>query len=237
MSASYMGLGEQRTMFADWSDRIAAGEYPTVAPPRPSGVERNIVLTLWDWGTASNYLHDEASSDLRNPTVNANGPVYGVQSSGNSLVLLDPVKNTTSEVTIPSQAEPTGSMNMTSPYWGDENIWLSSSQPRAAAIDQYRRVWTASRIRGAKPPDFCKADSGNKFAQYFHIERSTKQVAVYDPEKGDVSEVDTCFTTDHNDFGADGKLFFGAAGAVGWVDTAVWDKLTTASDRRAGFLE
>ena len=51
MSASYMGLGEQRTMFAEWSDRIAAGEYPTVAPPRPAGVERNIVLTLWDWGT------------------------------------------------------------------------------------------------------------------------------------------------------------------------------------------
>jgi hypothetical protein len=235
MSASYMGLGDQRSMFADWSDRIAAGEYPTVAPPRPSGVERNIVLTLWDWGTDSNYLHDEASSDLRNPTVNANGPVYGVQSSGNSLVWLDPAKNATGEVTIPSKADPTGSMYAPSPYWGNENIWLSSSQPRAAALDQYGRVWTASRIRGTTPPDFCKPGSSNKFVQYFPIERAAKQVAVYDPEKREVSEIDTCFTTDHNDFGADGKLFFGAGGAVGWVDTPAWDK-THNSEQSQGWV-
>ena len=31
-------------MFADWSDRIATGEVPP-APPRPQGMERNLVLT------------------------------------------------------------------------------------------------------------------------------------------------------------------------------------------------
>jgi hypothetical protein len=231
MAASYVSMGEQRSLFADWTDRIAAGEYPKEAPPRPSGVERNLVLTLWDWGTQTNYMHDEAASDLRNPLVNPNGPVFGVMTSGNSLVWLDPVKNTASEIKIPSQAVPLGSMDMPSPYWGDENIWLAAAQPRSAAVDQVGRVWFASRNRGGdsasdggNQPDFCKAGSSNKFAQYFPMPRGTKQVAVYDPEKKEISEVDTCFTTDHNEFGADGSLYFGQNGSVGWVNTAVWDK-------------
>jgi len=56
------------------------------------------------------------------------------------------------------------------------------------------------------------------------MERGNKQVAVYDPEKKEISEIDTCFTTDHNEFGADGSLFFGQNGSVGWVNTAAWDK-------------
>ena len=34
---------------ADWTDRIAKGELPHAKPPRPQGVERNIVVTLRDW--------------------------------------------------------------------------------------------------------------------------------------------------------------------------------------------
>ena len=37
--------------FADWTDRIAQGELPKNKPPRPSGVERNIVVTSWEWAT------------------------------------------------------------------------------------------------------------------------------------------------------------------------------------------
>ena len=37
------------TYFADWTDRIAKGELPHAKPPRPQGVERNIVVTTWDW--------------------------------------------------------------------------------------------------------------------------------------------------------------------------------------------
>ena len=231
MGSAFLTLGEQRSLFADWTDRIAAGEYPKEAPPRPSGVERNIVLTLWDWGTPTNYMHDEAASDLRNPLVNPNGPVYGVMTSGNSMVWLDPLKNTAGDVKIPSKAEPLGSIEMPSPYWGNENIWLAAAQPRSAAVDQLGRVWFASRNRGGnstsdagKQPDFCKAGSNNKFAQYFPMERGSKQVTMYDPEKRDMTLIDTCFTTDHNEFGADGSLFFGQNGSVGWVNTAVWDK-------------
>src|SRR5688572_6318257 len=43
-------LGRERglAVFADWTDRIAAGELPP-APPRPQGLERNVVITVWDW--------------------------------------------------------------------------------------------------------------------------------------------------------------------------------------------
>ena len=39
-------LGKERAlpMFADWTDRIAAAKLPP-APPRPQGVERNVVIT------------------------------------------------------------------------------------------------------------------------------------------------------------------------------------------------
>ena len=63
--------------FADWTDRIAKGELPHAPPPRPQGVERNLVITEWDWGWPTAYLHDLISTDKRNPTVNANGKEYG----------------------------------------------------------------------------------------------------------------------------------------------------------------
>ena len=50
MSAGLNNFGRRRVleMFADWTDRVAAGEVPP-APPRPRGLERNIVITQWDW--------------------------------------------------------------------------------------------------------------------------------------------------------------------------------------------
>src|SRR5437762_2155926 len=42
---------------ADWTERIAKGELPHAKPPRPQGVERNIVVTTWDWLDEKHYLH------------------------------------------------------------------------------------------------------------------------------------------------------------------------------------
>src|ERR1700720_4136008 len=43
-------------LFADWTDRIEAGELPAVKPERPQGVERNVVITVWDWAGPKDYL-------------------------------------------------------------------------------------------------------------------------------------------------------------------------------------
>jgi hypothetical protein len=53
--------------FGDWTDRIAKGELPKHTPPRPQGVEHNIVITSWEWSTPDKYLHDLISSDRRKP--------------------------------------------------------------------------------------------------------------------------------------------------------------------------
>jgi hypothetical protein len=48
---------------ANWTDRIAGGELPFAKPERPQGVERNVVITQWDWGDAKSYMHDQVSTD------------------------------------------------------------------------------------------------------------------------------------------------------------------------------
>ena len=86
-------LGPERAlpMFADWTDRIAAGELPST-PPRPQGVERNLVISEWDWAHPKAYLHDEIATDKRSPTLNANGLIYGAaELSVDYLPVLDPV--------------------------------------------------------------------------------------------------------------------------------------------------
>jgi len=43
MSANFKRMGAQRKAYADWTDRVAGGAYPQ-APPRPAGLERNVVI-------------------------------------------------------------------------------------------------------------------------------------------------------------------------------------------------
>ena len=81
---SSMGRERAVAQFADWTDRIVADEVPP-QPPRPQGEERNVVLTMWDWGDGTSYVHDEVVADKRDPTVNADGPVYGVSMSDSAM--------------------------------------------------------------------------------------------------------------------------------------------------------
>ncbi len=55
-------FGRERAlqMFADWSQRIEAGEVPP-SPPRPQGVERNVVLTLWSLSNPWTYRRNASS--------------------------------------------------------------------------------------------------------------------------------------------------------------------------------
>ena len=56
---------------------------------------------MWDWADAKVYLHD-AASDKRNPTVNANGPVYGaLEESADYLSVVDPKTHTASMMKPP----------------------------------------------------------------------------------------------------------------------------------------
>src|SRR6185503_8864385 len=90
----YMGIDAALKNFADWTDRVAAGELPFAKPSRPQGVERNVVVTIWDFSTPKHYLHDGISTSQLNPRQNANGPIYGApEESTDNIPVLDPVKH------------------------------------------------------------------------------------------------------------------------------------------------
>src|SRR5437588_1930230 len=97
-------LGQKKALalFADWTDRIAAGELPSAKPQRPQGVERNVVISMWEWSTPKAYLHDEISTDKRNPRVNANGLIYGSPEESTDMVPgLNPITNETWHINHP----------------------------------------------------------------------------------------------------------------------------------------
>ena len=48
-------------------------------------------------------MHDEIATDKRNPTVNAGGPVYGVDLANDYLRVVDPNENTAARIKIPTR--------------------------------------------------------------------------------------------------------------------------------------
>ena len=234
--------------FAEWTDRIAAGELPKSRPARPTGLERNVVVTLWDWGTPTDYLHDEVATDRRNPTVNANGKIYGATEDSTDLVpVLDPVTHTTSQVRLFTRTpvKPRGMfisshdefLNQPSPTWGDKPLWGSQTTPHNPMFDHIGRVWFTSRIREANTPAFCRKGSEHPSAKLFPIEQAGRQLSVYDPKIDKLTLIDTCFTTHHLNFAEDENhtLWLSAggfrAGYVGWFNTKLFDE--TGDEQKA----
>jgi hypothetical protein len=234
MAARFQQVGHQRAlgMFADWTDRIARGELPAAAPERPQGRERNVVITMWDWADSKTYLHDEIASDKRNPTVNANGPIYGaLEESGDYLPVIDPRTNTTSQVKLivrdsntPSSADqpPAGA----SPYWGNETIWNSKTTVHSFAMDKQGRVWAAARVRKPETPAWCRTGSNHPSAKLFPINQSQRGLEMYDPKTKQLTTIDTCFSWGHVNLDENDVLWssFGPAGVEGWFDLKIWDK-------------
>ena len=231
MASNFRRLGAQRKGYADWTDRIAAGAYPEVAPPRPTGVERNLVITMWDWAMPTSRRTDVAVTDEPTPTMNANGLVYGSIQSSDIIAVLDPRENATTQIKVPSSAPLIDTNTPASPYWGDEKIWQRASDPRSVTMDSHGRVWVTARIRAPQQqPAFCKDGALNKFAKYFPLPGpNSRQIEVYDPKTKQFTAIDTCFAADHNHFDDKGSIIFGQNGAIGWVDSVAFDKTHDAA--------
>lgn len=230
----HFGLNRAISIFADWTDRIAAGEYPKEVPPRPQGIERNLVITEWDWGTAKDYFHDLIATDRRNPTVNANGLIYGVhEDSASHMTFLDPVNNTTGDIPIPyEEGTPFSAPEQAlqpSPNWGTEQVWTSRTKAFSLVMDSGARVWVAATGRPPDNPSFCKQGSKMPSAAVFPLDQNGREVYVYDPSKKQFTFVNLCFRANHMAFAVDGSdtLWFsgGSVGNVlGWLDTKQFDR-------------
>ena len=227
MATQFRALGDMRQALADWTDRIAAGAAPTEPPPRPRGAERNLVITLWDWGSEIDGRTDMAAADIRDGTVNADGPVFGVAEMTDSLTVLDPVAHRSWVVRVPSEASPLvqgfNASPTRSPHYG-EDVWARRADVRSSAVDGHGRVWMASRLRDRDDqPAFCTSDA-NPFAANYPLTAASRQVTLYDPETEEFEHIDTCFSADHNQMSDDNFFYFGQSGAVGWIDMDVWDE-------------
>src|ERR1700737_1715497 len=192
----------------DWTDRIAKGELPKAKPPRPQGVERNIVIFSWEWSTPDKYLHDLISSDRRNPTVNAYGPLYG------------------------SPEYSTDNMPTLAPKTKKVSFFKSPRDNPNAMFDKKGRLWLAATVRGMDNPAFCKQGSDHPSAKVFPLEKSARQVAMLDPKTMKYSFIDTCFATHPPQFGYDANdtLWLSGTGPVaGWVNTKLFDETGEAA--------
>ena len=222
-------------LFADWTDRIAAGELPAAKPRRPQGRERNVVITQWDFSDPRHYLHDVTSTDKRKPTVNANGKIYGaVENSTDKIPVLDPVKHVASSFTMPVRDPKTHNFKndpmSPSPYWGDEVLWDGQSTTHNPMFDEKGRVWYTSRVGPPPNPDFCKKGSSHPSAKVFPLETSTRHLAMFDPATGKVTLLRTCYPTHHLVFAEDANntLWMSAggpgSGVLGWLDRNVFEE-------------
>jgi hypothetical protein len=232
--------------FGDWTDRVAKGELPKSKPQRPQGVERNVVVTSWEWGTEKQFTHDLISSDRRYPTVNSYGPLYGSpEYSSDEIPILDPKThkvtffkmpvadpNTPESFGPPFHASAVAKPTQPSAYWGDEKIWSQRANNHNGMFDKSGRVWFAAAVRGIENPAFCKKGSDHPSAKVFPLDRSGRQVSMLDPKTMKYSLIDTCFGTHHPQFGydADNTLWLSGTGPVaGWINTNVWDETGDAA--------
>ena len=230
-----MGNARALKLFGDWTDRIAAGELPTSKPSRPQGAERNVVLTLWDWAGPKAYLHDEVSTDKRNPRLNANGLIYGATEESTDLFpVLDPVNHRATQVKMPVRdaATPSSKQNpmLPSAFWGDERIWDSQASMHNPMFDEKGRVWFTSRVGVPANPDFCKRGSEHPSAKLTPIESSNRHLSMYDPKTGKITLIRTCFPTHHLVFAEDANntLWTSAggpqSGVIGWLNRKMFDE-------------
>ena len=203
-------------MFADWTDRIMAGEVPA-APPRPDGVEQNLVLTQWGWSNDEGFVHDSVSTDKRNPTLYPEGRVFGVAQSQGILTITDPVAHQSRELAIPMRVK----TNRNVSYAGG-----MPSNPHNPMMDDKNRVWMTSTIRPGQNPDWC-TDSDHPSVKRYPLSRSGRQLSYFDANTEEFVLVDTCYSTHHLQFAMDDNDTLWSSGdmnTVGWLDTKMLDE-------------
>ena len=228
--------------FGDWTDRIAKGELPSVKPERPQGIERNVVVTTWDWGNDKQYLHDLISSDKRDPTVNAYGKLYGSpEYATDHLPVLDPKTGVVTYLTPPEGAdvpEAFGDVGgvghaaiekpmAASAYWGKDQVWDTKFDNHNDMFDDKGRVWMTGTNHTPGTPAYCRKGSDNPYAKVFPIEKNERQLAMYNLKTDKFTFVDTCYGTHHLQFGfdKDNTLWTSGGGMLAtWLNTKVFDE-------------
>jgi hypothetical protein len=225
---------------ADWAKRIKAGEVPP-APPRPTGLERNFVVTEWDWGAKESFIHDVTSTDKRNPNLYPNGKVYGAdRTGGGRLWVLDPMKNTVEALQV--QPRNSAGYDATLDYYHVQDTaefggeaskrWMAS--PHNPMFDEQGRVWMTVPVRPPGPENNPKWTAGTIATESndpAEIEMGAKamasrnhsmQLGYYDTKTNKFVGVDTPYNTHHLQFDWQGRIW-SDGDVLGMLDTTKLD--------------
>jgi outer membrane protein assembly factor BamB len=228
-AADRLNKGLLEKTLVDWELRIKAGEVPA-SPPRPTGIERNFVVSQWDWGTRESFFHDVTSTDKRNPTLYSNGKVYGADRTGGGVLwVLDPLKNTVEGLPVVPR-NPKGYSTKVD-YYHDresEDAWMAS--PHNPMLDEHGRVWmtqptrppgaennpkwSASTIATDNPDPAALAIESKALLSRSH----GMQLGFYDTKTNKFVGVDTSYNTHHLQFDWQGRI---------WTDGDVLGELDT----------
>ena len=197
---------------------------------------------MWDWAGPKDYLHDEISTDRRDPRVNANGPIYGAtEESTDLLPVLDPVAHAASQLRMPVRDPKTPSSKELS----DGAVALLG---RGADLGQ--------------PDQHPQSDDGREGPRLVHLARPAaresgvlpqglgppvgealparaREPASVDVRPGDqkFTLISTCFPTHHLVFAEDANHTLWtsaggpASGVVGWLNRKLFEE--TGDERKA----
>jgi hypothetical protein len=243
-AANRLGRDLLAKTLADWASRIQKGEVPP-APPRPAGIERNFVVTQWDWGAPESFFHDLTSTDKRNPTLYPYGKVYGAdRTGGGRLWVLDPVKNTVEGLLVQPRVKQ--GYSTTVDYYhpkgvgaGDEggdggsaSAWMAS--PHNPMLDEKGRVWMTVPVRPPGKQNNPKwvastvaSDTNDPTALSLLSERLMSrshgmQLGYYDTRANKFVGVDTSYNTHHLQFDWQGRIWTDGD-VLGMLDTTKLD--------------
>ncbi len=234
MDSAAVGLGRDALLdaLADWGGRIAGGQTPE-APPRPTGIERNLVVTQWAWGDLYAYAHDQIATDKRNPRLYPDGKIWGVDLGNDRLLSVDPTTNEADELHVPTVggfATPWGKQVNGFKSLGDPapggttahpDAYDNPANPHNPMMDDTGKVWITTQIRSNatdQAPAFCNADP--VIADNFHH----RQLGYYDTKTKAFQLIDTCYGTHHLQFDENGRLWTsGDSFVLGWFDPDKFD--------------
>ena len=231
--ADRLGRPMLEKTLAEWDTRIKAGEVP-LAPERPTGLERNIVISEWDWGANDSFIHDLTSTDKRNPSLYPYGKVYGADRlGGGRLWALDPTKNTVTMYQI--KPRDTKGYDPKLDYYHDRSTpddWMAS--PHNPMLDEHGHVWMTVQIRPDGPENYPKwaksvigteTNSPQEIDQAYQLlikARHSMQLGYFDTETGKFVMVDTAYNTHHLQFDQQDRIWANNPGdvvALGELDT------------------
>ena len=218
------------------TDRVKGGE-ADLRPARPQGLERNVVLTQWDYGDAKKYYaRRQRDRQAESDSVNANGPIYIDPRSAPTTSTVRRSREDTPPMPVRCRFATRRSSSVHSEVWCSPRRTGATSRsgrgrrrPHSSMMDAQGRVWTASRIREDNNPDLVQgwveppvgeAVSDHEERPAAHDVRSEDQAV--DDDRHLLPARTTWSSTTRTCCGSPTEGATGDGDVIGWVDTKMY---------------